>query len=106
MITKAHERLGTAAGHRGFVELGGYLRAPCDGLGALLRDIRPIALRVNVPALELRSDQAVTLGLIVNELVTHALKRAFPGERAGTIDVQVSETDDGLRLVVADDGGG
>ena len=106
VITKAHERLGTAAGHRGFVELGGYLRALCDGLNVLLRDIRPVALRVEAPALEARSDQAVTVGLIVNELVTNALKHAFPDERAGTVVVQVSQTGDGLQLVVADDGGG
>ena len=106
VITKAHERLGTAAGHRGFVELGGYVHALCDGLSTLLRDIRPIALRVDAPALEVRSDQAVMIGLIVNELVTNALKHAFPDERAGTIDVQVRQTDDGLQLVVADDGGG
>lgn len=106
VITKAHERLGTSAGHRGFVELGGYLRALCEGLGELLRDIRPIALRVEAPALEVRSDQAVMIGLIVNELVTNALKHAFPNERAGVIEVQVRAGDDGLQVVVADDGAG
>jgi two-component sensor histidine kinase len=48
----------------------------------------------------------VAIGLIVNELVTNAVKHAFAGERAGMVEVlfEASETD--LRLIVADDGPG
>jgi two-component sensor histidine kinase len=35
----------------------------------------------------LDTQQAIRIGLIVNELATNALKHAFPGDRAGTIQV-------------------
>ena len=104
VIAKAQERLGTRAGHRGFVELGAYLKALCGGLGELLRDVRPIAVRVVAPELEVPSNQAVGVGLIVNELVTNALKHAFPGDRGGVVTVHVEKLGKGLRLVIEDDG--
>lgn len=52
-------------------------------------------------------DTAVTLGIIVNELISNALKHAFPDERAGEIRVELrKEPDDRLRLAVSDDGVG
>lgn len=61
-------------------------------------DLEP--LEVNITA-------AVPLGLIVNELVTNALKHAFPEARRGVIRVDLERAADGRkRLVVADDGVG
>jgi two-component sensor histidine kinase len=49
----------------------------------------------------------VPVGLIVNEAVTNALKHAFPGERRGTVSVQLRHHGErGLRLEIADDGVG
>jgi len=50
--------------------------------------------------------RAVALGLIVNELISNALKHAFPHDRAGTITVQLSGKGDAVVLRVADDGVG
>ncbi|MCI0497336.1 MAG: ATP-binding protein, partial [Thermoplasmata archaeon] len=50
-------------------------------------------------------DHAIPVGLIVNELVSNAMKHAYPGERVGTVRVGlVAEGDGGYRLTVADDG--
>jgi two-component sensor histidine kinase len=46
------------------------------------------------------------LGLIVNELVTNALKYAFPNETKGTVMVTLKRLPRELRLTVADDGEG
>ena len=52
-------------------------------------------------------DQAVACGLIINELVSNALKHAFPEGRAGRITVELQTTaQDQVRLRVADDGAG
>ena len=44
------------------------------------------------------------LGIIITELVTNALKYAFPGDRQGVIEVQLKVDGGTLRLRVADDG--
>jgi len=59
-------------------------------------------------------DKAIPLGLIVNELISNALKHAFPFLKAddskeggrGAIKVTLSKTPDHLLLIVADDGVG
>lgn len=53
-----------------------------------------------------RADHATPISLIVNELVTNALKHAFPDGRAGTISVQVKQQPEGLVVEVADNGAG
>lgn len=66
-----------------------------------------VALELAVDeGLTLDIDQSMACGLIVNELVTNAVKYAFPGGRAGTIHVVLRE-DAGERLLeVRDDGTG
>ncbi len=55
--------------------------------------------------LELDVDTAVPIGLIVNELLTNALKYAFPNGQSGKVKIQLETTDDNyLRLEVADNG--
>jgi two-component sensor histidine kinase len=45
--------------------------------------------------------------LILNELITNALKHAFPQERTGTVRVEVDQAPaGGVRLAVKDDGVG
>jgi two-component sensor histidine kinase/DNA-binding response OmpR family regulator len=52
-------------------------------------------------------EKAVPVGLIINELLTNALKYAFPGERAGKLTVRIEPLPgDMLKLTVADDGVG
>jgi Transcriptional regulators len=48
--------------------------------------------------------RAVSLGLIVNELITDSLKHAFPEGRAGRIGVRLSREGSDLVLEVRDDG--
>ncbi len=48
--------------------------------------------------------KATSLGLIVNELVTNALKHAFPDELHGTIYVELREDRECITLTVSDDG--
>jgi two-component sensor histidine kinase len=49
-------------------------------------------------------ERAVPLGLILNELLTNALKYAFPGGRSGTICLHIDAA--GGVLELADDGVG
>ena len=52
-------------------------------------------------------DKAIPCGLILNELISNALKHAFPDERRGVIRVELVKVDlDTAGLTVADDGQG
>ncbi len=64
-----------------------------------------VALHVDVRRLQLPIDAAIPCGLVVNELVTNALKHAFPGGRRGMIRVELDGGDGGeVVLSVANDG--
>ena len=50
--------------------------------------------------------QAIPCGLIVNELVSNALKYAFPGKRGGAIELRVEEKGQDIEIEVSDNGVG
>jgi two-component sensor histidine kinase len=82
-----------------------YLEALCRHLGDSLREVRPIAVKVESDDVHLRTEQAVPLGLIANELVTNALKHGFPDDQSGAIRVVLSKANS-LALIVEDNGVG
>jgi PAS domain S-box-containing protein len=66
-----------------------------------------VALHLAMEDLSLGVDKAIPCGLILNELITNALKHAFPNQRHGTVRVELRR--DGERDVVfavIDDGVG
>lgn len=66
-----------------------------------------VALNVNMEEVGLDVDTAIPVGLIVNELVTNALKYAFPEGRPGTVEISLQAQDDNtLTLRIKDDGVG
>ncbi|WMS43520.1 sensor histidine kinase [Acuticoccus sp. MNP-M23] len=89
------------------VEVAHFLGELVDGLatGYNLKQ-RDIALKMDADDLTLPIDVAVPIGLLVNELVTNAIKHAFPDGRAGLITVGYHAVRGGLELSVADDGVG
>jgi two-component sensor histidine kinase len=101
-IAKVHDRLCRTAHSE--VDVASYLRELCADLASLSatpgQSIRVMAARMLVPA-----DVAISLGLIVNELATNALKHAYRGGAAGSVQVILLPLDDGrLQLTVADKG--
>jgi two-component sensor histidine kinase len=64
-----------------------------------------IQLKLDLEAVAVPAAQAAPLALIVNELISNALKHAFP-DRPGMIEVCIRRTPAGFELVVADDGVG
>ena len=71
------------------------------------RSLGDIKLNVQVDEVSLDLDYAVPCGLILNELMTNALKYAFPNRRNGSILVELRVgPNQTLSLMVADDGVG
>lgn len=66
------------------------------------------AIEYDIADVEVGHDQATPLALLLSELVTNALKYAFPDGRRGTISIVVSPADQSgrSRLVVRDNGEG
>jgi two-component sensor histidine kinase len=90
------------------IDFGDYLRELTTqllrsfGIGA-----HGVHLNVNASRVLLAVDRAIPCGIIVNELVTNALKYAFPDGREGHIDLELLPFDDNrIRLTVRDDGVG
>jgi PAS domain S-box-containing protein len=66
-----------------------------------------VKLRVDVPDVPVDVDMMIPCGLIVNELITNALKYAFPEGREGEVGIDVKpEGEDGYVLTVSDTGVG
>jgi two-component sensor histidine kinase len=66
-----------------------------------------IHMHINVKDVYLGIDTAVPCGMIINELVSNALKHAFPGGREGSVTVDFAANANGKRvLTVSDDGVG
>lgn len=70
-------------------------------------DTQRISLQTAIASVSLDLDQAIPCGLIINELVSNAVKYAFPDHRAGTIWVALQpQTNQQYQLCVRDNGVG
>src|SRR5581483_337036 len=63
-------------------------------------------LDLKVDAYPVSVNVAMPTGLVVNELLTNALKHAFSGREGGTITLHSLSDGNGCQIVVADDGNG
>jgi chemotaxis protein methyltransferase CheR len=90
------------------VDAAAYLNELCrDLIASVYKDGDAfIMLKTDIESELLPTDQAIPIGLIVNELVTNAVKYGFPGEANGTVMVTLKRVPGALRLTVADDGQG
>jgi two-component sensor histidine kinase len=106
-IARAHRHLYRGTGQPGTVEIRDYLSDLCAALAESLFLQGGITLSCHCDQAAVPRDRAVSIGLVVNELVTNAAKHAFPGRDLGTITVTFRNREDGgWTLTVADDGVG
>jgi chemotaxis protein methyltransferase CheR len=88
------------------IEIANYLTKLCQTLAqSMIGDSRPISLKVEADDGTVISHQAVSIGLIVTELVMNALKHAFPDDKkdaAILVSYKVSDTD--WKLTISDNG--
>jgi two-component sensor histidine kinase len=107
-IARVHELL-----HRGHqlrsIELRGYLEALCSDLETLEPEGGNAGHRIELEAdeLQLPTEQAVALGIILNELVVNAIKHGLARARDGSVMVRLKKLpEEVLRLEVTDSGRG
>jgi two-component sensor histidine kinase len=105
-IGRAHRHLYRGSHEARAVQMRDYLRELCDALGDALSLRGRVTMVCHCDDAWMPRDRAVSIGLVVNELVTNAAKHAFDGRERGAISVMFRETPVGWTLTVADDGRG
>jgi two-component sensor histidine kinase len=105
VLGNAHTRLTRSAGAV-VVDAREFITGLSDDLRAAFIGARPVALLCEVESHALSHQRAVAIGLIANELVTNAMKYAFPDDRYGTVRIPFDRRADNYRLTVEDDGVG
>jgi two-component sensor histidine kinase len=87
------------------VDLAKHISALADNLFASYGvDATRITRHLSVEPISLGADRAVPLGLILNELISNALKHAFPRGRAGSVWIEAKRMGGMLTVAVGDDG--
>jgi PAS domain S-box-containing protein len=90
----------------GLVDIQRYLREIGENLRkSIVLDSR-ISLEIEAESILLSVDQALPVGLLVNELVTNAVKHAFPQGQQGRILIRLRARGDRITLSVTDNGRG
>jgi PAS domain S-box-containing protein len=92
-------------GPAGEVDLGLYISEIATSV-LRAHSVEGIRLDLKVDTWPVSVNVAMPTGLLVNELLTNALKHAFPGRQGGTILVHSLADAHGCRVIVADDGVG
>lgn len=106
-VAEVQRHLHTSAG-LDKVDVGSYLSKLCGSLtSSMIGDSQPITVKVTADSGTIDSDRAVSLGLIVTELVINAIKYAFPVPK-DMAHIDVTYAIDGLdwKLTVSDNGTG
>jgi two-component sensor histidine kinase len=87
------------------IDLGVYLSQVASSV-MQAHAVEGIRLNLKVDTWPVSINVAMPTGLVVNELMTNALKHAFVGRDGGTIEISSLVTETGCRVVIADDGVG
>ncbi len=74
----------------GEIDMYDYLESVVFNLRDLYTAGLPIDIRLNIQGIVLPLEYAIPCGLIVNELVSNALKHAFKGRTKGTVIISIS----------------
>lgn len=101
-VALAQERLHESDGFAR-VDLGDYLRSLVEAAGPV-DGHSMVNLSFEADPIDLPLDRAVPTGLVVNELLSNALRHAFPADRPGTVRVEARRGPAGIAITVADDG--
>ncbi|MCO6417132.1 ATP-binding protein [Siccirubricoccus sp. KC 17139] len=115
VVSQVHRRLYQSGTHGRIDDLGTFLRELCDDTVAALDPRGRIQLEFESEAargggaMRAPVDRAVPLALVISELVTNAVKYAFPEGQEGTVQVSLrrSEVEASMLVIsVRDDGVG
>jgi two-component sensor histidine kinase len=105
VLGRAHERF-SLRGSKTIIDLCQFIEDLCSDLRISVLGPQSILVAVEMEHCYLAMEKALPVGLILNELVTNAIKYAFPENRPGNIQVKLFRKPGELCVAVSDDGVG
>ncbi|MBW6421545.1 response regulator [Rhizobium sp. XQZ8] len=87
------------------VEMDKYLGTLVKEVQGTVNDQQGPSIRLEAESVSLTSDRAVSIGMIVTELLTNALKYAYPAGSEGEVRVVLKKTGEGSALLAVEDDG-
>jgi two-component sensor histidine kinase len=90
------------------VNLAAYIKTISDYLKSLyLNDEKEITVKLNIDNnIAFTMDKSITIGLLINEIMSNSLKYAFKGRTIGEISISIQVIQDGFQMKVSDNGNG
>ncbi|KAF0248338.1 MAG: signal transduction histidine kinase [bacterium] len=88
------------------IDLFSYVNSLCAHLCRSYGTNNKTKVLIDIAEIELDLEHTIPIGLIINELVSNALKYAFVDKDYGIINVKLMKSDDKLILIVSDNGKG
>lgn len=89
------------------ISLEQYVNRLCSALTSSFSGMnKEIRILIDIKDISIGIDYAAPIGLVINELVSNAFKYAFPGRTKGVIVIKADLNDQGITLIIRDDGVG
>jgi len=99
-----HEQL-YASNNLANIQIADYIQELTTHLYHSYRvDVERIRLKLSLEPLILGIEQAIPCGLLIQEILSNAIKHAFPDGQDGTISITFGEYQNGFRLIVENTG--
>ncbi|MGC9055892.1 MAG: PAS domain S-box protein [Candidatus Saccharicenans sp.] len=87
------------------ISLDLFLKEICKSiLNSYTSSAKKIELKLDLKQVSLEVKSAIAIGLMANEILTNALKHAFPERTSGRVEVKLHKEGNQLFLEIADDG--
>ena len=103
-LSKAYENLHYGIDNIAVVQFDQFIEQLCEEVGNALALEGGIVIRIDTMACKLSRDRASAMGLLINEVVTNAVKHAFKGRESGVIAISLTGDDEQAILSIEDDG--
>ena len=88
------------------IELDSYMQKLVSTLEEIIPSDKTIRFHMDLAPLRLDLSRAISLGLIINEVVTNAVKHAFNQQQEGSITLELKQVDSDYTLRIQDNGSG
>jgi two-component sensor histidine kinase len=103
-LAKAYENLHYGIDNIAVVQFDEFIEQLCQDVSNALALDEGIEIRIDTVPCKLSRDRASAIGLLINEVITNAVKHAFKGRKSGVIAISLTADDDKAILSIRDNG--